>query len=203
MRHLKQLFIQFALAVLCSITSLAQISGPTTPQLDREPVFSKDGVVVKVIDEEGLQNLLAQSQKKLRLFTIITRNCGGTPNALAYEAYLNKNYDKDVDHWILFSDKVKNASKVMERLKQLDRTGTVYIISDKYKSKVSDDRQKGTDFRNSVCQECKQDVIGVPYNILYNQKNEVIMHGYPNFEGPLAHIPSDFIGYFIKNLPTK
>jgi|GEM_PF-2327937 len=203
MHFLKQLFFQIAFAVLYSATALGQISNYTTSELEQKPILSQDGIEIRLIDARGMQTLIHKSKKPLKLFTIITRNCGGTPDALSYEAYLDGKYAENVDHWIIFSDNLRDSTKVFRKLKQFKLRGTYYLVSDIYNEDPEDDRQKGTDLRNAICLECKQDIIGVPYTLLYDKENKIIMHGYPSMKGPLENIPSDFIGYFIKNLPTQ
>ena len=63
-----------------------------------------------------------------------------------------------------------------------------------YKDKKSDSGQKGLNFRNDICEECKNDIIGVPYYIIY-EKSKIIKNGYRskiNF--------FEFIGSTIKDL---
>lgn len=205
MRTLKLIFFQLTFALACSISAVAQTIALSTPQLEQSPVLSKDGIEVRVIDEAGVQTLLTQSQKPLRLFTIITKGCGGTPDVLAYEVKISEEYGNQVDHWILVSDKVKDAPAVVSTLRKNGYKGLVYIIDDKYGNDPSDSRQKGTDFRNILCEECRDEIIGVPYKLLYNQNNSVIMHGYlsARVSPQNADLPSDFIGHFVRQLITK
>lgn len=155
-----------------------------------------------MIDETGVQTLLSQSQKPLRLFTIITPGCSGTPYALAYETEISEKYGDQVDHWILLSDAVKDVAYVVRALKTYGYKGVVYLIDDKYGNDTSDSRQKGTDFRNIVCEACRDEMIGVPYRLLYNQNNSVIIHGFlsAGASPQNAGLPSDFIGHFVQQL---
>ncbi len=70
---------------------------------------------------------------------------------------------------------------------------TYMIDKSFYPEKRMDDRKKGYYFRNDICPECRKDIIGVPYRLMYDKNKKLIYHGYRS---------SDFDRLLIENLDT-
>lgn len=154
------------------------------------------GISLPVINKDQLFQNIRESGKELNMVVIVTSGCGGTPGAIKYLKEVEEKYGNKVASFLLFSDSYKNSDDVKKILSRYNYQNQVYIIDQNYGEK-RDDRKKGTTFRNSFCDECQKDIIGVPYNLVFDKKLNILLHGYPNFRGPLQQIPSDYIGWLL------
>ena len=163
------------------------ISTPVAPT-------SAADILVKDINFDQLKGELDKSSKKLKWVMIYTAMCSGTPHILPYAKEVKEKYGKDVDLFLLASDDYATTNTLKKKLYFYGINFQTYIINNSY-GEFKDNRQKGFIIRNLLCQSCTNDLIGVPYNLVFNQKNEIVFTKYRSYKtvGD-SLVGSDFIG---------
>lgn len=153
-----------------------------------------DAIVLKDIHYDQLKKELDKSPKKLKWVMLYTSMCHGTPYMLPYAKEVQEKYGDDVAIFLLASDDYATANWVKQKLFNYGVFFQTYIINNSY-GEFKDDRQKGFIIRNLLCETCKDDLIGVPYNLVFNQKNEIVFTKYRSYkkEGD-SLVGADFIG---------
>jgi len=138
---------------------------------------------LKSIDADNFREILPLQKGKLTWVVIFTNSCPGTKYVLGNVKKTISEY-KDVNVMLCSSAPYRRIPELMEVLKKNEITfPTVYIInSDRHKDKRFDEREKGFLFRKEICEECRKDIIGVPYSIIYNDAGTVIQYGYIHSE---------------------
>jgi hypothetical protein len=155
-----------------------------------------DSTQVLLIDKKKLNQLLTSTEAKVTWVAIYTNYCGGTPYLFRDVKKAQRLYGNQLQIILCSSAPYKEFGGLIKVLKKdTMNLPAVYIIdSEVYKDKKSDDRVKGYKFRNDICESCRNDIIGVPYTILYNKNGKVLYGGYPgrtNFDSVLhTHITS-------------
>lgn len=165
----------------------------------QQPLVSKGwkDVQLMVINKDQLFHSIQNNGKELSMVVIVTSGCGGTPSSIKYIKEVEEKYGDKAATYLLFSDSYKATDDVRRAVFNYKYHKQVYIVDHAY-GETEDDREKGTSFRNSFCSECKKDIIGVPYNLVFDRQLHVLLHGYPNFKGPLQDVPSDYIGWLLR-----
>ena len=168
---MKQVFI-FLFIVFMGMNTLKAQSNFTPSQRP---------IAYKLVTKSTLYNeVLSQAQYDYHVVTIYTNFCGGTPFFFQRLKRLDSAGYKRV-HWVCCSSADLRDS--LETVQVLKKYGvyidTVYLIDNvKYKEKSSDDRYKGFVFRKDICLPCKKDIIGVPYTIVFDNKQNIVARGY-------------------------
>ncbi|MBK7691817.1 MAG: hypothetical protein IPJ31_12115 [Bacteroidetes bacterium] len=154
-----------------------------------------DEIPIHLINATNFSTLLSNAGNYFKYFVIYTVGCQGTPSELRYIQKSDSLYSDQVKFFLISSDNI--AAYLIQMLqKKLFRSGffyPTYIIDHTVKSFL-DDRKRGEIFRNQVCEECRGDIIGVPYVMLFDHSNRLLFHGYRGYK---TEIPADIIRYFI------
>jgi len=155
-----------------------------------------EDIEIMYINQQNFKDLLQSEGEKYKLVTLFTSGCGGTPGTMKYLRKIDSLYSDQVSCITISSDNI--APYLIQKIQKLSLffkiQHQVYIL-DKTIDSYLDSRKRGFIFRNQLCQECQQDIIGVPYTILYDQKNQVLFHGYRGYK---TTIPVDVVKYFVK-----
>lgn len=155
--------------------------GMNTLQAQSNLSQTKRPIACKRMTKLSLYNeVLSQPQYDYHVVTIYTNFCGGTPYFFQRLKRLDSAGYKRV-HWVNCSSADLRDS--LETMQVLAKYGvyvdTVYLIDNiQYKEKRSDDRYKGFVFRKDICLPCIKDIIGVPYTIVFDNKQTIVAHGY-------------------------
>ena len=154
-----------------------------------------EDIEIMYINQQNFKDLLQAEGEKYKLLTLFTSGCGGTPSEMKYLRKMDSLYSDQVSCITISSDNI--APYLIQKIQKLSLyfkiQHQVYIL-DKTIDSYLDSRKRGFIFRNQLCQECQQDIIGVPYTILYDQKNQVLFHGYRGYK---TSIPDDIVKYFV------
>jgi hypothetical protein len=155
---------------------------------------SADEIVLKDIDYAQVNDLVKQSNKKLKWVLLYTSGCSGTPYILPYVKATKDKYGDDVDIFLLASDDYATTNSVKKKLFHYGINFQTYIINNSY-GEFKDNRKKGYQVRNELCTSCKEDMIGVPYNVVFNSKNEIVFTKYRSYKTVNdSLVGDDFIG---------
>ena len=163
--------------------------------LVKNEIIAENDVRLEYINTKQLQELILKDTHKLKSVIITTSGCSGPKHALAYLDFVRKNYSY-ASMYLIFTSNFDDISTIQKLLFTYKYSDQAYIVDPSYKMNVADSRERGFNFRNELDSTCKEDIIGVPYYLLFDTKGTLIMHGYPSFIGPLANIPSDYIKWF-------
>lgn len=140
--------------------------------------YYTDSSLIKLIDKNKLKTIL-QNEEQISVVMIFSNHCVGTTWLLPFANELNNRY-KDSVNLILCSCAQPNEFKFLQNLLikyQVEIKPIYWINSNVYKDKKSDERKKGQLFRNDICESCKEDLIGVPYLIIY-KGNKIMEKGF-------------------------
>jgi hypothetical protein len=152
-------------------------------------------IPIQYVNATNFSILLSNAGNYFKYFVIYTVGCQGTPSELRYIQKSDSLYSDNVKFFLISSDNI--APYLIQMLqKKLLRSGffyPTYIIDHSVKSFI-DDRKRGEIFRNQVCEECRGDIIGVPYVMLFDQDDRLLFHGYRGYK---TEIPADIIQYFL------
>lgn len=154
--------------------------------------FNQGDPGFEILNKAKLDSIVTHSDAAVHYLLIYTNNCGGTHYLLPQLQNYVERYGKSLNIILASSEAYSAIAEVKNMVKKYNvPLARTYIIdSDIYKDNRRDARKKGFKFRNDLCAECKSDIIGVPYNILYDKKQNVIFHGYRNllnFDSLLNH----------------
>ena len=135
---------------------------------------------VKLINKQKLNNLLQSTNSTLNWIIIYTNKCAGTKYVLEDIKKIQEQYLDKMNIILCSSEPYSAIDTMLQVLAKANvKLKTVYIIdSDKYIDKISDNREKGFQFRKDICKSCKKDPIGVPYSIIFDNKGEIVKFGY-------------------------
>jgi thiol-disulfide isomerase/thioredoxin len=161
-----------------------------------ETIQRFEDIEIMYINQQNFKDLLHFSGEKYKLVTLFTSGCGGTPSEMKYLRRIDSLYANQVSCITISSDNI--APYLIQKIQKLSLyfkiQHQVYIL-DKTIESYLDSRKRGYMFRNLLCSECQTDIIGVPYTILYDRKNQVLFHGYRGYK---TTIPSDVVKYFLE-----
>ncbi len=161
-----------------------------------ETIQRFEDIEIMYINQQNFKDLLQFSGEKYKLVTLFTSGCGGTPSEMKYLRRIDSLYANQVSCITISSDNI--APYLIQKIQKLSLyfkiQHQVYIL-DKTIDSYLDSRKRGYMYRNQLCSECQTDIIGVPYTILYDQKNQVVFHGYRGYK---TSIPSDVVKYFLE-----
>jgi hypothetical protein len=178
----KTIYIEFVFFTLILILFSSFLQAQDLPRLEK-------------INKEGLTKIIDSSQADVYLVIIYTNECRGTKYVLdEVKSYIDK-YGGRIKLILCNSSFEKEMSDIPVLLKSHSINLPVTYMIDKtfYPEKRMDDRKKGYFFRNDICPECRKDIIGVPYRLMYDKNKKLIYHGYRS---------PDFDRLLIENLDT-
>ncbi len=137
---------------------------------------------VELIDAGKLKQLVSDHKSGVSLVVIFTYTCGGTPFAYTEVKKLKEKYKESLNVLMCYSNNYNKLDYLAILHNKFGMSIDKYYVIDEaaYKSKKMDDRHKGYMFRNAICEPCKNDVIGVPYYILFDSNNRALFNGYPS-----------------------
>lgn len=137
---------------------------------------------IEVIDSLKLFSEVFKQNNKIKLVIIYTNNCIGTKFLFEKTIPNYKTAFGDKLDIILASSAGQSKSNINDLialLKEYNYNSKSYFIDPlKYKEYWSYDRKKGFAFRNAICKPCKDDLIGVPYEIIFDEKGNYLIGGY-------------------------
>lgn len=137
--------------------------------------YYTDSSIIKLIDKQKLETLL-QKKDQISVLMIFTNYCAGTAWLLPFSNELKNRYNDSIQLILCSCTQpagFKNLQGIITKYKV--ETSPIYWISSRvYKDNKRDDRVKGQLFRDDICETCREDIIGVPYIIIY--KGEEIMN---------------------------
>jgi hypothetical protein len=135
---------------------------------------------LEIINKPKLDSLLANTHAMASLVAIYTNFCIGTHYLLTDIQNYIATHGEKLNIILVSSEPYKEIEDLKKVLRKYSiKLPKTYIIdSDIYKDKRSDSRRKGFEFRNDYCRECRPDIIGVPYCLLYKNGHDLVFHGY-------------------------
>ena len=142
--------------------------------------YNTDTNHLKIINKPILHEILQKSTAKLNWLIMYTNYCGGTKYILNEVNEVQAKYGDKVNIILCSSAPYAEIGQMLQVLAKANvKLNAIYIIDGEiYKDKKSDDRKKAFAFRKDICEECRKDIIGVPYSIMYNNKGEITQYGY-------------------------
>lgn len=160
-----------------------------------DSVTSFEEIAVRLINSAQLRSMLTQNDSSYKYICIFTSGCKGTPGELNYIKRSRSERGQQVQFFLISSDNIAPylVQMIQKKLYSHHYFYPVYIIDEQIKSFL-DDRKRGELFRNQICPDCKNDIIGVPYVLLFDQQNKLLFHGYRGFK---TELPADIIQYFV------
>lgn len=198
---MKNTLIIFIGILLCSMASHAQKYQPIPFDIsvinNDQSIDKPSAMTVMEIDTGDIFPYFAASGKELLWMTIFTEGCGGTPYAMKYINEVEEKYDDKVLILPISSDKYKWIGDMRKEVADNNMRRQVFIISEEKYGKYGDDRKKGKLYRDLICEECREDVIGVPYHLVFDKEGNVLYHGYVS-RNEKKGIPADFITYLLE-----
>jgi hypothetical protein len=141
-----------------------------------------DSTMVQLIDEDKLRTIVQSGTAELYLVSIYSNHCIGTRYLLRDADTLEQKYADRLKIMLCSSSPMSEFDEMMKSMitYHID-TKPIYMIDDRrYPEKRFDSRFKGIRFRDAICKPCKGIIIGVPFNILFDSKGNVIQYGYPS-----------------------
>lgn len=154
-----------------------------------------EDIKLKAIDVDQMKGLVAKNRKKLMYIVVFSSGCAGTPSAIQYYHQLMMKYRDSLEVIFIASDDYGHSHDVKKALFKYGFFAQSYIVDQKYGC-FSDDRRKGYLLRNEFDEQCKADIIGVPYNLILDRQGRILYHGY-RFAKTIP-IPDDIVGYFME-----
>ncbi|MCB9063546.1 MAG: hypothetical protein H6551_00220 [Chitinophagales bacterium] len=133
---------------------------------------------IELIDSAKLYNEVLKDNGKVKMVAIFTNYCVGTPYLFKDITKMKEQFGDKMEYILCSSAPKKRMDDLVQVLKANNYTGKVYFIDPAQYKEKSDDRKKGFDFRNAICEPCRDEVIGTPYRIFFSTKSEVLFHGY-------------------------
>lgn len=160
-----------------------------------DSVTSFEEIAVRLINSAQLRSMLTQNDSSYKYICIFTSGCKGTPGELNYIKRSRSERGQQVQFFLISSDNIAPylVQMIQKKLYSSQYYNPAYIIDKKIGSFL-DDRKRGELFRNQICPDCKNDIIGVPYVLLFDQQNKLLFHGYRGFK---TELPADIIQYFV------
>lgn len=158
----------------------------TTPQ-------SWENVSIKEISGSELLEQIQNHPKKLNWVVIYTVHCSGTEYMMNYIKEMQDKYRDSIEVYLLSSNNYSELESLQKILFKYRVELQPYIINKSY-GKYGDQRKKGVKLRNEICGACKKDVIGVPYNIVFDNQQNLLFHGFKSYQN---NLPEDFISYLM------
>jgi disulfide oxidoreductase YuzD len=158
-------------------------------------VTSFEDIAVQLINSAQLCSMLAKNDSSYKYICIFTSGCKGTSGELNYIKRSRSGRGQQVQFILISSDNLAPylVQMIQKKLYSHQYYYPVYIIDQQIKSFL-DDRKRGEIFRNQICPDCKNDIIGVPYVLLFDKQNRVLFHGYRGYK---TELPADIIKYFV------
>lgn len=136
------------------------------------------------INKDSLLSKIDHSESKYFVAVIFTSYCAGTN-------YVNQNLHLidsvsgiQCDYALCQSlsrseiKDIQQSATLLADKKNLDKAHYHFIDISQYKTADNDGRKQGMKFRNDVCAECKSDIIGVPYYIIFDKNKKILYHDY-------------------------
>lgn len=163
---------------LMSLITFAFIN--VSAQIEKFNKYNGTDDSLEIINKHKLDSLLTNTHSKACLVAIYTNFCIGTHYLLTDVQNYIATYGEKLSIILVSSEPYKEIEDLKKVLRKYSiKLPKTYIIdSDIYKDKRSDSRQKGFEFRNDFCGECRPDIIGVPYCLLYKNGHDLVFHGY-------------------------
>ncbi len=142
--------------------------------------YSFDTTKVKVVNKSVLQEIISTGSSKVYWVGIFVNDCIGTPAFLENMNVIKKIYKKNLGVMLCSSEKYKYVNSMLKVLNEnsFDVYPVYMIDRSVYKEKANDSRYKGYEFRNDICEACKNIVIGVPFSVFFDKSGKVIKYGY-------------------------
>jgi hypothetical protein len=155
-----------------------------------------EDIEIQLLNDSNFNQLIKGAKNKYKYFVFYTSGCQGTGYELNYIRKSDSTLNERVNFYLISSDNIAPylVQILQKKLFNNQFCYPTYIIDNNIKSFI-DDRKRSLIFRNKICKECKDDIIGVPYIILFDKNNNVIFHGYRGYKNKY---PSDILTYFIK-----
>lgn len=153
-------------------------------------------IKVENMDTTNFKTIIHNTNQRFKYFAFYTTGCHGTPYEIRYIKKMDSMYKNKVDYYLVSSDNLANylIQIIQKTMFNFHYPYQTYIIDHQIRS-FNDDRKRAFIFRNELCDECKTDIIGVPYILLYDEKGHILFHGYRGYK---TEIPNDVISYFIQ-----
>lgn len=144
--------------------------------------YNQNDSLYEILNKSRLDSILAHSKARLNYLVIFSNNCLGTHFLLQDINKYGEKYGNNINVILTSCEPYKQLNELKKIIaKYKVSLPKVYVIdSERYKDKKTDSRVKGMRFRNDIASECKKDIIGVPYNMVFNSEKKLVFHGYRN-----------------------
>lgn len=143
-------------------------------------LFAQEISIKKINKEILFKEIKSKTEYKYHMVCIFTNKCIGTTSMFERIKFIESNHVTNTNIILCCSSREKHAKLTQQLVKH---SGTninqVYLIDRKiYREKWLEDRVKGFQFRNDICEDCREHEIGVPYTIIFTNSGEVHKYGY-------------------------
>lgn len=170
-----------------------------SPEQVTYSLSSPADVRLMAIDSQHLAERIKSSQKLLKWVLLYSEGCSGTSLIMPYVKKVFEEYGADVDVTVIATDDYYGTAYIKRTLFKHGINLQTYIVDNKY-GEFKDYRQKGFLLRNQICIPCRGEVIGVPYNIVFDANGKVVYKGYRKYTRVHDTLKgADFIGDLLQN----
>ncbi len=157
-------------------------------------VNSFEDIPVMYVNEANLKELISK-RGKFTYLVFFTIGCKGSPYEFRYIKKSDSLYPGLLNIKMISSDNIAPyLIQILQKRLFLSKINYQTYIIDKSIPSYLDSRKRGLLLRNQVCEECRNDIIGVPYIMLFSPEGKLLFHGYRGYK---TTIPSDIITYFL------
>ncbi len=174
---------------LSSILFLITLQFNLSAQNSKFIKYNGNNDSLEIINKTKLDSILSKSEADLNFVAIFTNGCLGTRYMLKILNKYSLDHKNKLNIILANSDPYSGISTLKKLLNKYSiKLAKTYVIdSETYKDKRSDSRVKGYKFRNDICTECKSEIIGVPYYMLFAKGGKLIYHGYASLDSLLRN----------------
>lgn len=169
------------LIILTSLITISCIFSQN--RISKEKIDLLKSNNIRLVDSASFFQDILKDNNKVKYIIIYDNFCSGTPGIFQHTIpKLISEFDKRLEIFLISTEgsSTRSIKDLILLLKKYNYSNNVtyFIDPNKYSESKMDTRKKGYKFRNIICKPCNQDVIGVPYNLIFDENNNYLDSGY-------------------------
>ncbi len=166
----------------------------SSQKLEIQELDSFNQIAIYNISEEQLHDRLEASKALLKRVVFYKSHCNGVNYVMNDTKKYDSLYGDKMDNILILMNNNSDEKAFQYQRNLLYENGIHYptYIIDTSIPDYSDDRKRGKEFLESICEECKNLPLSGVYWILYNDKNEMLTFDYS--ANLLDSIPASYLG---------